>query len=167
MTKGETLVIRISAEDKAMIQNAADLRGQSASAFVTAVAIREAREVQNSFVLANARERGRKGVHRGLPTWFRASCREAAQGGTNNYRWVGQKLLGSLANEVPSDLENDEWYEELQKRLDPLLAGKDNEALLAWFLEHMPRFIKQIPQRRYHQFFSGLRDEYKESGIEI
>jgi len=54
-----------------------------------------------------------RGIHRGLPVWFRASCDTAAHEGTDGYFEVGRKLALALSGETPDDIEGDEWTEEI------------------------------------------------------
>ena len=72
-----------------------------------------------------------RGVHSGLPTWFRAACIEAAHRGTgyDSYFGVGRTLALALLSEVPDDIELDEWVEEVHK-LDMLLCRLEYTATL-------------------------------------
>lgn len=56
----------------------------------------------------------RKGVHQGVPTFFRACCSEATAGGPNGYRIPGYHLASSVGSEIPGDLTADEWDEEVK-----------------------------------------------------
>ncbi|MBS0416688.1 MAG: DUF1778 domain-containing protein [Proteobacteria bacterium] len=152
-------MIRINADDKAALVKAAERKGQSVTSFVTLAALKEARAVD--------RREDSRAVHGGVPIWFRASCREAANGGTSNYRLIGRKLLGALAAEVPADVEIDEWHVEIAENLNQLLEADDDGELLEWFEEHYPKFVALIPPRRRQQFVDGLREQYAETGIEI
>lgn len=105
------------------------------------------------------------GVHGGCPSWFRASCHSAGQGGRNSYRRVGQSLLRGLASEVPYDSDWDEWYGALDD-LDTTLAKGDADAALVWFDVHLPRLMTLVPARRRDVFISGVVEQYGETGLE-
>jgi len=107
-----------------------------------------------------------RGIHSGLPTWFRGSCYKAAHGGTDGYFEVGRKLALALSGETPDDIEWDEWTEEIAT-LDDLLARDDDAPVWGWFCGHLPKFANLIPARRRHRFIAGVRHLHEREGGHI
>jgi hypothetical protein len=105
-----------------------------------------------------------RAVHRGLPSYFRASCYTASRGGCGGYFSVGRTLAGSLANEIPYDLEEDEWVTEVQS-LEELMGAGDDEAAWLWFKTHYPRCMAIVPTRRKDRFLAGVRSAYEDKGF--
>jgi hypothetical protein len=158
VTKGETIVLRISTENKAAIKAAADRAGKSLTTFITESAIRRAHQTE--------RRPPTSGVHNGLPTWFRATCSEAAQGGSGGYGSAGMKLAYSIGTEIPYDIDDKKWAKRVAS-LRQLLADDDDDAVWAWFEEHYPRCTALIPSRRCEQFIAGVRRAHEEGRIEL
>lgn len=103
------------------------------------------------------------GQHRGLPTHFRARCDEASQHG-GNYSNVGYHFASVLASEIPYDLEEEVWQEEIT-RMIAMLKAEENENVWNWFREHFPKCIDCIPGSRKNQFLNGVRKAYEEDRI--
>lgn len=158
VTKGEIIVLRISTDDKTVIKNAADANGKSLTTFIVEASRKQADR--------SAKHPPARGVHGGLPTWFRATCREAAHGGALGYENVGWKLAGSVGGEIPIDIETDDWVEEV-KVLTDLLADREDESVWKWFKQHYPRLIALVPTRRRDQFLDGVRRAYKDGDIVV
>lgn len=158
MVKEEVTMLRLSTGDKEVIKAAADRLGVSVTTFITEAALKRVADVK--------RQPGSKGVHGGVPSWFRATCREAAQGGTNGYNIAGFKLATALGHECPLDLEEDEWEQEVG-HLHALLERDDDETIWRWFRAHFPRALSLVPERRRDQFVAGVRRAYDENDIAI
>jgi hypothetical protein len=156
MVKGESLLLRLSSEDKAAIKAAADRQGLSLTTFITDAALKRAQQVQKA--------PAPRGVHGGVPGFFRACCHEAQQGGANGYSNAGWHLANALDNECPYDLELDEWQQEVEK-LKSLLAADNTEGVWEWFERHLPKCAALIPARRRDQFVAGVRRAYYEDII--
>lgn len=92
----------------------------------------------------------------GVPTFFRASCREVRRGsGSAGYDGSGYQLMSHVESLVPHALEDDEWDEEIN-RLFELIQQRDDEAVLAWFDQSYPLCMAMIPWRRRGNFLSGI-----------
>jgi hypothetical protein len=157
VAKAEVLVLRISTEDKATIKAASERLGKSLTTFITEAASKRAREIQK-------RPPGR-GVHSGVPSFFKACCFEAARGGTGGYDVPGWHLTAALGGQAPYDLDEDEWHDELEK-LEQLLSGDDDNAVFAWFEQHYPRCMVLIPARRREQFVVGVRRAHEDGRLD-
>ena len=158
MVKGESILLRLSSEDKAAIKAAADRQGLSLTTFITEAALKRAQQVQKAPVS--------RGVHGGVPTFFRACCHEAQQGGKNGYSNAGWHLTNAIGNECPYDLELDDWQQEVQK-LHSLLAADDTEGVWEWCTRHYPTCMKLVPYRRRDQFVAGVRRAYDDGRVEV
>ena len=153
-------MLRISTENKATIKEAATIVGKSLTTFITDAALKQAKQVE--------RRPPARGVHGGVPSWFRATCYEASKGGAGGYKIAGYKLASSLGKESPHDIEDDEWSEEIEKLkglLDvavkrsshgPYTRIDDGAPVIAWFTEHYPKAMALVPARRRDQFVAGV-----------
>lgn len=103
------------------------------------------------------------------PTFFRATCRKAAEGGPDNgYDQAGYTLCGALANLIDNgdDDERGAKLEELSalicgpgryvRSLPGFLASPDADAVIAWFNLALPRCMALIPSRRRTTFLRGV-----------
>jgi hypothetical protein len=158
MVKGESVVLRISAEDKKAIKAAAERGGKSLTTFITEAAMKQAREVE--------RRPPAKGIHGGVPTFFRACCMTAASGGESGYASPGWHLASAVGSQIPYDLDLDEWEQEVDA-LKELLADGDDEGAWDWFKRHYPKCMALVPTRRRDQFVQGVRRAYDEDRIEV
>jgi hypothetical protein len=158
VNKGANLVLRISIEQKAEIQSGANALGQSLTTFVIDAALKQARRV--------AKRPPTRGVHGGVPTWFRATCYEAANGGATSYETAGRKLASAVGAEVPHNVDLDDWVAEVAVLID-LLAGKDERGAWEWFQQHYPKFMALVPARRREQFIAGVLRAYLEDCIAV
>jgi hypothetical protein len=96
-----------------------------------------------------------RGIHGGVPSFFRASCYTAAGGGSDSYANAGWNLANSLGTQVPDDIELDEWVDEVDV-LCQLAADDDRQAIRRWFEQHFPRAMAIVPPRRRDQFVAGV-----------
>lgn len=122
--------------------------------------------MSNSFALAKSKSRG---IHGGVPTFFRALCCEAALGGDRSYHTPGHHLAIALGSEQPGDICSDEWGEEIDN-LKLLLDHDDHDdhdGVWQWFRAHFPKMIALVPSRRRDQFVSGVRDAHDEGRIAL
>lgn len=100
-------------------------------------------------------------VHRGVPSYFRASCQTASFGGDDGYFTVGRTLASHVAGEVPYGLEDDEWFVEVET-LETLLADNNDALIWQWLKVYLPRFMALIPTRRKARFIAGMKDIFQE-----
>ncbi len=129
MTKGESIVLRISGETKAAIKAAADNRGQSLTTFITDAAMKQ--------VCQATKREAVHGVHGGVPSFFRACCSEAQNGGENGYSNAGWHFSNAIGSQAPYDLELDEWQAEVNK-LKSLPADDDGGGCLGMVQAPLP-----------------------------
>lgn len=152
-------MLRISEEDKAAIVEAAGKVAKSATRFVVDATLKEARAVAR-------RPQPGRGVHGGVPTFFRALCFEASHGGASGYEGAARALAGAIAgSQAPYDVEDDEWEQEIAV-LKGLLKNDDEVGVWIWFRRHYPACIKLVPVRRREQFVAGVRRAYEKDRIE-
>jgi hypothetical protein len=142
-----SVLLRLSSEHEAEIKAAAASLGQSVTKFLTDAALRRARQVM--------KRQPSRGVHSGVPSFFRACCYEAANGG-GGYSVPGWHLANALGSQIPYDLDMDEWQAEVEA-LHQLIADKDDEGVWAWFKRHYPKCMALVPARRREQFVAGVR----------
>lgn len=105
------------------------------------------------------------GQHRGVPSHFRARCAEAAAGTPNNYSQVGYHLARTLVGEVPLDLEEEDWLEQID-RLRDLLEADAADDIWGWFCDHLPKFMVLVPTRHKAKFLSGIMRAYDQGEID-
>ena len=158
MVKGEVVVMRVSEEEKTVIAEAAGKLGKSATRFVVDAALKEARAI--------AKKGGPRGVHTGAPSYLKALCFEAAQGGAGGYSHVGYRLAAGVGAEQPHDVEENEWADEVEK-LSEMLDRDDSEPVWRWFRDHYPKIMALVPTRRREQFLAGVREAHQEGLIEL
>ena len=94
-----------------------------------------------------------RGVHTGLPSWFRASCSTASRGLHDGYAAVGYSLGRALEHEVPDDLALDEWVDMIEE----IDTSDDNDEAFAWLDAHLPKMLRLVPRRRRERFIAGFR----------
>lgn len=114
--------------------------------------------------MANDATGSARGVFDGVPTFFRALCHTAAQGGTDSYESVGWNLASSAGGLAPHDLDLDEWAEEIAN-LQKLAAQEDRRGIWDWFASHYPRAMAMIPARRRDRFTEGVLRAWEEGRI--
>jgi hypothetical protein len=117
--------------------------------------------------------------HTGVPTYFRALCREVAQGGSLGFRVVGRRFAKSLAGEIPYEQTLDEWQAELNvlrkvltlaNQWEPLVRIRHadlREGVWGWFARNYPKAMKLIPARRREQFIMGVMDAFADETIAL
>ena len=156
--KTESILIRVSPDDKALIGSAAERCGQSVTSFLVQNAVKAAHRTKSRTQTRNA--------HSGVPTFFKACCYEASQGGSFGYDHPGFHLANALNTEIPYELDYDEWNSELVT-LTELLSGNDIDGIWQWFCEQFPKCMKLIPERRKQQFVTGVIRAYEDDRIEV
>jgi hypothetical protein len=163
VAKADVLVLRISAEDKASIKAAAEVIGKSLTTFITEAAVKQAAQVKRR---PPRKQSAAKGVHGGVPTFFRACCYEAAQGGENGYDSAAWHLANSLGSQQPYDIEADDWAKEMEALQDSI-GNDDDQAIWEWFKRHYPKCIALVPVRRRAQFVAGVRRAAEDGRIDF
>jgi hypothetical protein len=162
MVKNSSIYVRIEEETKKHIEAVARSQGKSLTTFVVEAATKAAAEA------AKAKGKGQRarGRHTGVPTYFRAHCFEASRGGESNYSAPGYHLTMHLSDEMPYDMDADEWEAEVNG-LRRLLAREDDAGVWRWFHSHFPKCMELVPARRRAQFIQGVRQAFEENRVEI
>lgn len=134
-SKSELLILRISAETKKLLADAAEKRGESITALVTRGAIAEAKK---------ARAKGRAESDAKL-LW--RAYQEAQQGGKNGYRIAGRVTVSC-------------FHPKLGKRRQTKNATEVDEKKTLWrfYDEKLKKFSISIPARRRNEFIKGVLD---------
>lgn len=149
-------MLRVSGDAKQRIESAAKLKGLSMTSFVLDAATKAAARV------------GTPSGER--PTFFRALCSEARQGGANSYFTAGHEL----ARHYPRLADEDD-AESLEKLLDErsdreLIRDGDfseaDDAILDFLSQTLPRCMALVPARRYQSFLDGFYAFVDEYGLE-
>jgi hypothetical protein len=104
------------------------------------------------------------GQHTGVPGFFKSCCREASRGGSYGYDHPAYQLTGSLPNQAPYDLTDEEWEEKVDELRGFVEKGED-EAVLAWFDLQFPRCMALVPSRRRNQFLSGVYQAFEQDTV--
>jgi hypothetical protein len=147
--KDRTINIRVDKKAHEAIKRAAEALGQSITTFVLESAKREAQ---------------RKKPTATPPSFFRARIAEARQGGTGGYEEAGFQLAIHV-HQYLSDEHDDDQREAALERLDAGLSDDDDEAVLEWFQEELPKLVKLVPTRRRAQFLKGVRRAWEDDRI--
>jgi hypothetical protein len=178
MAESIIVCFRTSADFKNRIEDAARRKGQSQSTFLTRAALAAVRKAEAMPVENQKRVKG------ALPTYFRARCAEAKQGGSLGYQWAAYELARHLSEHKPDELDRDEWEGALGRLSEMLCPTKEeapeqplvvrlirdderelpdgrivprnDEAIWDWFKEYFPRCTKLVPRRRWCQFVAGI-----------
>jgi uncharacterized protein (DUF1778 family) len=141
--KSTTVTLRMTPETKVQIQVAARHVGKTASDFMVDSVRKEIAKV-----LQTQPDK--------LDIWrrFKSMLDIAKDGGTNGYNIVGLEL----ARLIPFIKSNpgEEWLQKIDM-LWSLVYGGDDDAVVFWFKRYLPEYIRLVPERRYRQFVSGVR----------
>lgn len=93
----------------------------------------------------------------GIPSFFRACCREARSGGSISYARAGRELARHVEDLIPYDADSDEWAAEVD-HLEALIADRRDEHVWNWFQRRYPRCMQLVPKRRRQAFLAGVYD---------
>lgn len=160
--KSSLLVIRIEPDQKDLIQRAASKRSQSISTFVVSAALSAAKREEKRVTQTQQVPRA---FFRGVPTFFKALCFEASQGGHSTYADAGYGFAGA----IPGQIEYDSDAELVSKwnALDRLMCAKDNMGILEWLEQEFPRCIALVPARRRLTFLQGMYQAHEEGRMDL
>jgi hypothetical protein len=172
MTKSGIISLRVEGETKTRIANAAARKGVTMTTFIIQAAEREAVRVE--------KQTRKTGQHTGVPTFFRALCREATHGGTSNYGRAGYELTRHIGSrQMPSDVDDDEWHVELERLASfacpttesqgtvSMVGDPDVVGVWQWFCNHYPKCMKLIPIRRKRAFVEGVRAVIDDDNVDF
>lgn len=152
------LTIRVESETRDRIERAARAVGKSLSAFMLEAATKAAAKVEVRTVApSNAR-------FTGVPTFFRATCATASEGGGYGYDIAGYELARHVGALMPSDSSLDEWADEVE-RLSASARKSDVAAVLEWFDHYFDRCMALVPPRRRERFAEGVIQFESDKGI--
>jgi hypothetical protein len=156
----------VDGETKRRIEDAAKAKGVSMTTFVTEAAVREAQRTKPIDP--------RRHFH-GVPTFFRACCAEAAQGGTGGYASAGWHLANGVESlhddpdEVMDELRDLVAAARRADRLDIRANRPLNDAdraVLRWFDKEFAKCMALVPARRRQQFLRGIMAADEEGGLD-
>ena len=157
MVKTESIVLRVDQEVKSYIQDVASKVGKTATTFILEAVEKEAKRIE--------KRPPPKGVHGGVPTYFKIHCVEASRGGSRGYEEAGYHLAIHIDDsEMPDDLDFEEWTIQLNNMIS-LLDDTDIEGVWKWFNIHYPKCMKLVPRRRMEQFINGVIRAWDEQKI--
>jgi hypothetical protein len=157
MVKQHNLIVRVDEEAKQRIKKAAHAAGKSMTAFVLENAMQAVEKLERSRPRESRVNRG------ACPTFFRACCATAKSGGDSGYKWAAYELTRALDGLCPDELDAPEWTDHLEV-LSDLLEEADEEAILEWFDDNLPRCMKLVPRRRRGSFLEGVLQFVEEHG---
>jgi hypothetical protein len=100
------------------------------------------------------------------PTFFFASCRTAAVGGTHSYADAGYTLAMHLSSLSPYDVEDEDWEKHVNE-LAEFVSEKNDAVVLAWLKRWLPRCLKLVPALRHHSLLRGIYRYANEEGNDI
>lgn len=100
------------------------------------------------------------------PGFFRALCREAAQGGADSYARAGYELARHLGDVIDDNVQGKllELSNVIDRRdergwirsLDRFLESDDASFVINWFRRELPRCMALVPARRHRAFLKGV-----------
>ncbi len=158
MAKEKVIVIRVDAETKQRIEEAAESEGLSLTTFVLRAASRAARAVAKKQAnQENATPSSSRTRSRACPVYFKRAIQEARRGGDFGYLEAGEKLMGNAKYLVAS-----KSREELMEKFDDLaqmIEGYDDAGVISWFDRELPRCMVLVPPRRRRSFLEGIHLE--------
>jgi hypothetical protein len=158
MVKDRFIMLRVDDETKRRITEAAERRARSVTTFIVDTVTREAERV--------LREEPRPArVFRGVPSFFRASCEEAARGGAQGYRTAAFNLALHLHDLIEGADEHDRRAK--LETLRSLLDEENEDPVLTWFELEFPKCLALVPPRRRRQFVEGIRAAADDERLEF
>lgn len=97
------------------------------------------------------------------PSYFRARCIDAANGGRVGYDDAGYHLGRHIEDEFPYSVAVDEWEKNLDQ-LSELLEDRDNAGVIDWCSQWLPSCIGLVPPRRRANFVKGVYRAFVHTG---
>jgi hypothetical protein len=149
--KDKIINIRVDNETQQAIKDAAEAQGLSMTSFILNVAKREA-----------LRKRPKQTAT--PPSFFRALIFEAQRGGSRGYEDAGYHLAMHAHEFLSYEYDSDEEIAAMD-RLESRLSKGDDDGILRWFEEELPKVMKLVPARRRDQFLKGVWAAWEEGRI--
>jgi hypothetical protein len=159
VAKSQVVIIRVDAETKGRIAQAARDRGLTITTFLVSAADRAARTLARSAEVGTDKSRrttesGRRLAGGACPAFFRTICHEARRGGYRGYAAAGYELTRHLPELVAGDPPKE--VRGKLAELAKLIRRGDAPEVLAWFQRELPRCMALIPKRRHGTFLKGV-----------
>lgn len=161
MAKDKIIVLRVDADAKRRIANAARLTGRSITDFVLENMMKVATKVERS------NSGGPKGLRGPYPSFFKACCATATAGGTSSYRSAAVELTRHLRRLRPWELKEELWAARMERLDDLLDSGDTDEQISDWFDANLPRCMARVPKRRRRSFVAGVRLYFEHRGLDL
>ena len=64
----------------------------------------------------------------------------------------------------PYDVEFDDWHDLVEAKLSPLVAERDDAAVIVWLVRRFPRCLAMVPTRRRTGFVAGFYRGFERRG---
>ncbi len=103
-------------------------------------------------------------THGGTPTYFRALCLTASQGGAHSYKEVGYSFGMATESEIPFDADYDEWNIMLEE-IRGYIENEDHKRIWQWYQGVYPQAMKLIPNGRKGTFIGGILEAYNDGKL--
>jgi hypothetical protein len=161
--KKEILILRMMPEDKRKITGAAQRQGKSITDFVTQTALKEAKRVLLRKE-KNMETTVMRPSHGGIPTFFRALCLTASQGGTHSYKDAGYSFGMATVSEIPFDADFDEWNKILEG-VRRYIEKKNREGIWQWYRRIYPHAMELVPNRKKDVFVDGILEAHDDGKL--
>ena len=161
MAKDKIIVLRVDADAKHRIANAARLSGRSITDFVLENVMKVATRVEQS------KSSGPKELRGPCPSFFKACCNTATAGGSSSYRSAAIELTRHLRKLRPYALEKGPWLKRMESLHQLLDAGEADDTINDWFDANLPRCMARVPKRRRRSFVAGVRVYFKHRGLDL
>jgi hypothetical protein len=158
--KSDVIVMRIAAEKKKLLEQAAAALGFTLTTFILNAALRASEETPAGVLQPGERS----AVHDGVPTFFRGCIADARRGGEAGYFRAGFHLTIHLHDQMPRGMSEKRWDTEVEK-LRGLLEEDDLAAAWGWFVLHFPRCMQLVPPRRKARFLEGVILAFQEGRV--
>jgi hypothetical protein len=158
MTKEAIIMLRVEPETKERLERAARMNHETLTTFLVRAGIKEAERVERRGPVAPSAR------FHGVPTFFRACCQTAAQGGQATYEEPGYHL--AIHTRELCEPQGDE--EVAGRKLDELwdaVRHDDDTAIIAWYRREFPRCMELVPSKRCAQFVKGVKRACEEERL--
>lgn len=165
MTKESLLTIRIDADQKLRITEAARKVGKSISTFVVEATMQSVETAETIQAIPE-----RTAITGGaFPSFFQALCRTAQAGGEAGYASAGYELTRHLPSLMPYELDDEDAWLDRLRALESLLSKRSgsDEPIIEWFATNVPRCHALVPRRRQGKFVEGVRARFENEGLDL
>lgn len=98
------------------------------------------------------------------PTFLRALCCTASEGGQHSYKWAGYGLAGATQELQPWHLDEHQWEEEIDT-LRHRIRAHDRAGIEQWYVKYLPRCMDLVPAPRRQKFVDGVLLAFEEERV--